>query len=278
MTLKTAPKEKTRHEWRLVYEATQPVSHAQGKEGNTQVLRTAKFIDHSGEIIRIPIISGNSFRHQLRSASADMLCFASPTPFTAAEIGLLYTGGVLGSKRVNSTLLAEIRAAVPHLALFGHCVGNVAVESATYVSDMLPVVKELAAFTGIDTDLERWAIQDIVTLTRHDPASNKATLLSADSEENESLQMIFNQQVIAAGTKLVATIDTDPLTEIEAAWLRTAIAATTRVGGMTHRGFGTLKLADPITEKGDRKIIETWMKNHLDTAIEVIQKTAALCG
>lgn len=91
----------------LAYLAEQPIIHTDETIGNISKLKKMRVI-YNGKPESVPVLSGNSFRGQLRDILADQLCSslsddgAAPLIFTNNDAyGILYSGGALGEKNTN---------------------------------------------------------------------------------------------------------------------------------------------------------------------------------
>jgi len=139
---------RTRYE--VLFRAKQPIAHAEGTIGNQTMLMRRKVRTHEGEIVSVPIVTGDTMRHQMREAAAmvllDSLGMLETPQLTEAATRLLFNGGMLTSKGAGGGVkLSEFRALnelIPSLALFGGCANGQLVPGQLEVSDAVPICEE----------------------------------------------------------------------------------------------------------------------------------------
>jgi hypothetical protein len=113
-------------EYSFVLRAASPIAHHSGVKGNVGIINRETVVLPRGELREVPIVSGNSMRHGLRAALADLtldaLGLLKPGAFASPDsIRFLYNGGA-GSGSEGTLRLDEIRAMhtlVPSSALLG---------------------------------------------------------------------------------------------------------------------------------------------------------------
>lgn len=139
---------KTRYE--VLLRALQPIAHAEGTIGNETIAMRRKVRMPNGEIPTVPIITGDTMRHQMREAAAmcllDGLGMLDQPSLTEAATRLLFNGGMLTSKGAGAGVkLSDFRALnelVPSLALFGGCANGQLVPGQLEVTDAVPIAEE----------------------------------------------------------------------------------------------------------------------------------------
>lgn len=237
--------------------ALEAIVHGAGTSGNTQLLRMAPVILADGTLGKVPMISGNSIKHDLRDAGAryalDAMGVADQS-LTKPIVDLLFSGGHLskGGAAVDLTTARRLEELFPILSLCGYSAGNVMTESKLRVSNLHVVCQENGY--RVPTDLRDHPALKLRagTLrieefgTRHDQTHKHAgkRLLTGDistavaakktkalkeptsdgpEERADSAQMIYTFGAIPAGATLWGSIEVAELSELERAALSSAL-------------------------------------------------------
>lgn len=133
----------------IILEATTPLKHLAGNEGNIGYLATRQVrlpASVGGGFGAVPIVSGNAMRHALREAASWCLLEASGqmnAHHREEVIRLLFNGGMLAGGD-GAISLAEYRRLVeclPHLSLFGGCSGRI-IPGRLEVDDAILICEE----------------------------------------------------------------------------------------------------------------------------------------
>ncbi len=138
--------------YEVLIEAQTPIAHAEGTLGNTQIAMTRAIRQPDGTFCRVPIVTADTMRHQLRESityalldAAGLLAGDGPG-LTAAALRLLFNGGMLtGRGNANAVKLSEWRdmmAALPSLQLFGGCANNHMMPGTLSVNDAVLICDE----------------------------------------------------------------------------------------------------------------------------------------
>lgn len=275
----------------MVFTMLSALHHGQGSDGNVSLFRTGRHVV-DGEVMDLPYLSGNSLKHNvIRVPGVQHMLRVLDVPdggLSRPVVHLLWSGGALTTK--GSTVdLGAYRALcemVPIIALCGAAVGNYMVESRLSVGDARPVCVEHASRIPLDRLRAAGLVRhdpppvshlyDVQLGTRHDPlrsegprrylAPPERTLLDDGKsaalakrevgehvEKGDSQQMLYERQVLAAGTQLHATLYTRDLTRLEEAalwsavgeWLREPFIGAQRSVGNGHADLRILP-SEPI--------------------------------
>lgn len=142
--------EQVRYE--VILQAESPIAHAEGTIGNVSVAMTRSVRQPDGSFQRVPIVTADAMRHQLREAvtyallDAAGLLTAEGPKLSAAALRLLFNGGMLtGRGNANAVKLNEWRDmmnALPSLALFGGCANNHMIPGQLFVGDAVLICEE----------------------------------------------------------------------------------------------------------------------------------------
>jgi len=201
----------THARYEMILEAVEPIAHAEGTIGNASICMQRKIRQPDGTIIRVPIVTADAMRHQIREAgayalldAAGLLDGAGPQ-LTEAALRLLFNGGMLtGRGDASAVKLTEFRRMIetlPTLALLGGCANNHLVQGQLIIGDAMLLCIETQHFaspwaiewlTACDTRLvsHREHI-DEEQRVRFDPTRNKHTarLLDAGARDHVAREL-----------------------------------------------------------------------------------------
>lgn len=234
---------------RIRYKMLSPVSHI-GETASTgsyfQTVLTA-----GG---RVPVITGNSIRGQLRdSMAAHLLDTISSNSLLGAKVSkdvfnILFSGGnINGAMKDDIEKAKNIRKHFPLVSLMGGGLGDMIMAGKLICGFAYPVCTETEAITGIDSDISWHNLIDEIEFTRTDDGKNDRLadyMLDAGEEKTAkaSTQMRYSVQYMAAGTEFVQDfIFLDGVTDLEFGAFFAGIFKwfqVPRLGGMSAKGFG----------------------------------------
>lgn len=267
--------------WDLTITALSPLCHSQGTMGNESIFNTEKVADpdHPEALPEdVPLLSGNSLRHQLREALAWL---------TMKEIGLelgslplpalhfLLAGGALGKQAatLDADSYRATRDLFPYLALLGGGIGTSLIEgklivghavlacrqNAWKIAEMCPALaKEVDRYhpaeeyrgreQGTRHDARRSPLADHLLPPADRDAWARERLKTAkahDDEGSDSTQMIFGREVLISGSRLYWYVGGRYLTPLEHSGLICALLALQQrgyLGAAIGTGHGRVKL------------------------------------
>ena len=234
---------------RIKYKMLAPVSHI-GETASTgsyfQTVLTA-----GG---RVPAITGNSIRGQLRDSMAahllDTLSEGSLIPVKVSKdvFNILFSGGnINGAMKDDVGKAKTIRAHFPLVSLMGGGLGDMIMAGKLICSFAYPVCKETESITGTESDISWHSLIDEMEFTRTDDSKNDrlaAYMQDAGEEKTAkaSTQMRYSVQYMAAGTEFVQDfIFLGGTTELELGAFYAGLLQwfkVPRLGGMAAKGFG----------------------------------------
>lgn len=265
--------------------ALEPIHHGAGSSGNTQLLRTQEILLPDGQSARVPFVSGNSVKHRLRINAVNYALHVMGVEdgaLSKAEVDLLFSGGRLskGGTAVDLARAREMELLFPALSMCGYSAGNTMTSSKIRCSHLHVVCAENAWRLPADLSespmrlVRAGAVRTEEFGTRHDKmhdpnvtrylpaaevearAEEKAAKAKSKTppEKGDSLQMIYDFQVLAAGAQLWGQVDYEGLTDLECAALASAFhigsngeLADGRIratfGGKSSTGFGAVALS-----------------------------------
>jgi CRISPR type IV-associated protein Csf2 len=261
-----------------------PLSHIGETISNTAYLNQEPIVQTDGTTAEVFVYNGNAWRGQLRDLMAGyMLDRLGLSGISLDAFMLLFGGGAIGGEQ--STDLAQarrFRRAVPLLSLLGGGVGNQILPGKLRVGNGYPLCREAVPVLPSERHAEARPLSyRSLTLekelTRTDdtksellrpyleaprsPAAltnGQAALLEmppvetprgkrSGRGEDQSWQMRFATELVAAGTRLTMRIDTVPsgISEIELGCLVSGLdrfAGSPYIGGQSTRGHGLVDL------------------------------------
>ena len=228
---------------KIEYTLTAPVSHI-GEVASTgsyfQTINTAYG--------RLPVITGNAVRGQLRDSMALRFCSLAETKLDKETFHIFFSGGNLNSTiRDDIEKAKSIRQHFPMISLLGGGLGDMIMAGKSIFSFLYPVCSEAEQITKIRSDISWHSLIDEIEFTRMDDSKSDIkgeyiNDIDAEKQAKASTQMRFTVQYMAAGTKFVQDIKfLHGITEIEQGALYSGLAEwfkVPRLGGMSAKGFG----------------------------------------
>ena len=146
--------------WRGTVTAASSISHGGETRGTISLLRRELIAQPGGDPVHVPVISGNAARGVLRRLSEELMRdavgYEHQLPLAAAHV--LRGGGALvktGAEPLCGRRLAELRALLPHLAVFGAATGGRIIDGCLQVGKVVPIVTETTHITGYPATLRR---------------------------------------------------------------------------------------------------------------------------
>jgi CRISPR/Cas system CSM-associated protein Csm3 (group 7 of RAMP superfamily) len=238
------------------------ISHNGGEKNGTIVqLRREKFVQPKGNVVEIPIVSGNSIRGKLRDLAAiDILTKkdGAKVEVDADTFNLLFSGGSLestGGKNLDIEKVRQMRRDIPTISIFGCSVGNVIVPGKVDIGKLIPICKETLhlipeKFHG-DAEIKTiWEYCQIEMNTRKDDTKdeNKREFIKQEylTEDLRGGQMMYYMETLVAGTRFYWKVCLRDTTDIETgaflSILQSWAAQSSQAGGNGRVGHGRLKV------------------------------------
>lgn len=228
---------------RIKYKMRSPVSHI-GETASTgsyfQTVLTANG--------RLPVITGNSIRGQIRDSMAMHMLDLLGVKVSKDTFNILFSGGnINGAMKDDVEKAKNVREKLPLVSLLGGGLGDMIMSGKLLVSFAYPVCIESWDITGIPSEVSWHSLIDEIEFTRTDDGKNdiKSEYMENVSEEKTakaSTQMRFEVQYMATGTEFVQDfIFLDGTTDLELGAFYAGIRKwfeTPRIGGMAAKGFG----------------------------------------
>jgi hypothetical protein len=277
-----------------------PLSHfGDERMGTMQLMRKHKFF-YNGEFIDAPVFSGNAFRGILRRIT--MEDFLSRIDIKVKDVtektykfylnedesneeGIskkLYYSLFVGGALTSGTRFEEIgerqkmSVFCPPLAIFGTALGD-RIPQGKLSSDVFkPVCKELAEYTGMESNISFYEMLEEVFYTRKDDLksvnANIKAEEKADKKENAT-QMKYEMECLATGTELVGELILENYSDIELACLQNSLNIFSElgiIGGKSATGHGKVKVE--VEQFSDSKLYLDYMGKNKNMIIEYIKE------
>lgn len=226
------------------YRMTAPVSHI-GETASTGAY--FNMIRYGSD--RLPVITGNSIRGQIRDAGATELLNRIGCMVDKETFHVLFSGGnVSGAMKDDVGRAKAVREAFPLISVLGGALGTMIMAGKLICGFAYPVCKEARDLIGWESDRSWRELIDEIEFTRTDDAKNdklaaRITDVMAETTGTASQQMRYAVQYMAAGTQFVQKMQLLPgTTALEIGALLCAIRKwwedAPRLGGMSGKGFG----------------------------------------
>lgn len=205
---------------------------------------------------KLPVITGNAIRGQLRDSMALHWFSLMPVKVSKDIFNIFFSGGnINGTMRDDVEKAKKVRQHFPFISLLGGGLGDMIMAGKVNVGFAYPVCKEAEAITGIESDISWHSLIGEIEFTRTDDSKNdklSGYIENIDEEKTAkaSTQMRYSVQYVAAGAEFVQEISfRDNVTPLELGafyaglltWFKLPI-----LGGMAAKGFGAFD-ADVIS-------------------------------
>jgi hypothetical protein len=276
----------------LTLTALSAISHGAGTSGNTQLLRTREVIAPDGRRASVPYISGNSLRHELRAALAWHLVRTLDVPAMSLPkrvVDLLWSGGALTTtgSQADLAMTRRVHRELPGLGLLGYSARSDITAGVLWADDADLVCAENTdrmpprLATHAHATLSNGALRTEQFGTRHDTGGTPVDrfLALAEGEQHDSVQMIYDMQVIKPGAVLWSGLHLATPTPGHIAALATALDEAApetdgrriiHLGGKRSTGYGQCRLDADTSALGDIPQLRAAYEQHLRDQRETI--------
>lgn len=263
--------------------ALSSIMHNGGQQNSTtSMLRREKFVQPSGKVCTIPVISGNSIRGILRDVGMyDMLQklgygieqregdekpIVKGLPLSAFYF--LFSGGALsstGESGINIEKFRKMKELIPLIGVFGGASGNAIMPGKLKIGKMIPVAKETMHL--LPKDLQNihaesiWEYCQTEMYTRRDDEKNdrvrnlidesvraligSGTAKADITKASTAQQMMYNVETLAAGTQFYWSVTLEDATDVEwEAFVNTLLvfSKSPYIGGRSAVGHGKIAI------------------------------------
>lgn len=250
-----------------VVTALAPISHLGTQHGGTvATLNRQKVVQPDGTVEEVPVVSGNSFRGQLRDAGMRYMLDAIGLRVDLPAFHFLFSGGMLtkgeSPANVRTGDYRRLRELVPLVSVFGGAIAGQIMAGKLDVGQFMPICAETvhllppSARRGQERFASIYDYLQIIEYTRTDNSKQEAFRylmepravallegagLATLAEEPKTQQMRYGSEVFAAGTPFWHEMTLRHVSNLERESFLSAIAAYLErptLGGKGAIGLG----------------------------------------
>lgn len=245
--------------WNGTLTAASSIAHGGDTRGTITLLRRERVMTDAGQLVYVPVISGNTLRGRLRRIGEELLRdavdYEGQLPAPAAHA--LRGGGALAkssTEPLSGSRLQHVRNLVPHLGVFGAAAGGTIIGGALDVGKVVPHLAETTRITGVPTKMTAHNVVQLEAYTRQDdsddhdfaPVATSDATLTIDEDGTPhvtggSNQMLFHIETFPAGTRFSTWLRLRRPSPLELAFTTDVLdtfATSGRLGGRIAIGHG----------------------------------------
>ena len=287
--------------WDGTLTALSSIAHGGETRGTITLLRRELISAPNGDLVHVPIVSGNTLRGRLRRVGEELLRDAVGYEglLHPAAAHALRGGGSLaktGHEPLSGSRLQQLRELVPQIGVFGAAGGGTIINGALDVGKVVPHLSETTHITGVPTTRSAFTGTQLEAYTRqddgdgHDFASvitaseTGAGLLFDDTGRPEpvlrgSNQMLFHVETFPAGTMFSTWIRLRRPSPLEMAFFLEVLdnfRDEGRLGGRVGIGHGQVRasLTADATTPQDLPDWRTVVDQNRDEILNALQGLA----
>ena len=224
---------------RLLLTAKTVITHMSESKGNVALLNTVKRI-HEGNLVSVPVLSGNSLRHNLfRRSGADVLLevLGLENKLSNEALHVLYNGGVLNKSKTTykSSEIHDLYDLFPFFKVLGGSFFNRIIDGHLYVGFGNLICKENSDLFKADFPLR--SMFDYIDSYQYTRADH------IQGEKELTTKMIYNGQAVKPGSAFVCDCFLENMNEIDLGFVYSALRRFNQnpvIGGMKRIGHGRL--------------------------------------
>ena len=254
--------------WDGTLTALSSIAHGGETRGTITLLRRELISAPNGDLVHVPIISGNTLRGRLRRVGEELLRDAVGYEglLHPAAAHALRGGGSLaktGHEPLSGSRLQQLRELVPQIRVFGAAGGGTIINGALDVGKVVPHLSETTHITGVSTTRSAFTGTQLEAYTRQDDGDGHdfagvitasetgAGLLFDDTGRPEpvlrgSNQMLFHIETFPAGTMFSTWIRLRRPSPLEMAFFLEVLdnfRDDGRLGGRVGIGHGQVRVS-----------------------------------
>lgn len=252
--------------------ALSSISHNGGeRNGTITQLRREKFVQPTGKVAKVPVISGNAVRGILRDRGMFSMLqqlgygvnrdTGEVTGLPLSAFYFLFSGGALtstGESGIDIEKFRTMRETIPLIGLFGGAIGNIIMPGKMKIGKLLPICNETAHLLP-----ERFVPENTQTIWEY---CQTEMYTRRDDEKNDRVRMLINRpaigdgepakpatpqqmkydvETLAAGTQFYWKIVLEDVSDVEfEAFLATVLefSKAPNVGGKSGVGHGEISI------------------------------------
>lgn len=285
--------------WALAMTARSSIAHGGDTHGTVRLLRRETVVQPDGTPLEVPIVSGNSLRGRLRRISEELLRdqLHYEGELSPAAAHALRGGGTLvktSKEPLSGSRLAQLRALIPHVGVFGLAGGGAIIDGALTVGKVTPIFTETEHITGQQATASAFTTVQLESYTRVDDTATHAFagVLPAASLHLDQTgaphpdpapaepgrQMLFQVETLPAGTQFTGWIQLRRPTALELSLLTNILdvyAMDGTLGGRLGIGHGRVSVdAEPMpgSPAGDPVLWREHAAEHRDEIFAALEQ------
>ncbi len=283
--------------WTGLVTATSSIVHGGHSAGTTTLLRREQMITPAGELVEVPVISGNALRGRLRRIGEellrDTLDYEGNLPLAAAHA--LRGGGALAKtsgEPLSGQRLRRVRELVPLIAAFGAASSGRIIDGSLMVGRLIPHLAQTEHLTGhpgpdvfTATQLETYTRLDetqsagFAAMTTPTTGSGQVDLDALRALNEATGPAVFHVESFPAGTRFSTWIHLDRATPLTTAFLQDVLeefAASGVLGGRRGIGHGRTRTVWERTPTPAAGQLVDWRAHLVERRDEVLAAIATL--
>lgn len=238
--------------WDGLLTATSSVVHGGQARGTITLLRREQIL-LDGQVLQIPVISGNSWRGRLRRIGEELTreVLEYEGQLTPAAAHFMRGGGSLvktSREPLSGARLHRARSLLPQLEIFGGAAGRT-FHSALKVGKLIPHIAETAHLTGHPGPPGLSATQ-LESYTRLDETGGTLDLQDLPAKVEGTGSLVYRVESFPAGTVFSTWLQLEQVSTLGYVFFRDVLEEFTirgRVGGRTAIGHGRINAAFTAT-------------------------------
>lgn len=216
--------------WDGTLTALSSIAHGGETRGTITLLRRELISTPTGDLVHVPIVSGNTLRGRLRRLGEELLRdavgYEGLLHPTAAHA--LRGGGSLaktGHEPLSGSRLQQLRELVPQIGVFGAAGGGTIISGALDVGKVVPHLSETSHITGIDTTRSAFTGTQLEAYTRQDDADGHDFVGVVAAGEPQAAELRFDNTgrpdpVVRGGNQMLFHVETFPAGTVFTSWVR----------------------------------------------------------
>lgn len=255
--------------WSGTLTAVSSIAHAGETRGTISLLRRELLVGPDGELVHVPVISGNTLRGRLRRLGEELLrdAVGYEGQLHPAAAHALRGGGSLAKSShepLSGSRLQRLRELVPQIGVFGAAAGGTIISGALDVGKVVPHLAETTYVTGVASTRSAFSATQLECYTRQDDSTSHdfVDVLDGHAEPVEVVrdetgrpvaptdggrggnQMLFHVETFPAGTTFSTWLRLRRASAVELSFFGDLVASFTRegrLGGRVAIGHGMVR-------------------------------------
>ena len=215
--------------WTGTLTAASSIAHGGETRGTITLLRRELVATPDGDLVHVPIVSGNTLRGRLRRLGEELLRDAVGYEglLHPAAAHALRGGGSLAKtshEPLSGSRLHRLRDLVPQIGVFGAAGGGTIINGALDVGKVVPHVHETRHITGVDTQRSAFTATQLEGYTRQNDTDGH-DFAGVIGGVNSDAQLLFDdagrpEPVVRGGNQMLFHLETFPVGTVFSTWLR----------------------------------------------------------